>query len=440
MSSSIENNHVKGLLQGISIALLLRISGAALGLIYTIVLARVLGAEGAGIYYLALTVITIGSIIGRVGVDRAVLRFTAAHADQEEWQHVAGVYRKAVGFVLIGSSIITILVFGSSHYIAQNIFREPGLLVPLRLMAFAILPYSLLTIHGEALKGLERVGSGLFLQMVGVPLISLPLLAFLGNHLGVLGASVSYLVGSITVYLIGIVIWRRATPQLRDHERLFKSRVFISTVMPLFWLSLILIVMEWTDTIMLGILIDSESVGVYGVTLRMARLLTFILVAVNSTTAPRYAALYERGNTRGLQQLAQSSARFMVMVSLPLVLVYLILPRIVLGIFGSSFTEGATTLSVLAIGQLINLMAGSVVYLLLMSGKQNVVSQVVTGIAGLNILLNYILIKVYGILGAGIATSLTMIISNLVLAWKVYRELGVVSLAIPKVKNLLSSY
>ena len=44
-------------LQGSSVALILRVGGAVLALAFNLVLTRLLGAEGAGIYFLALTIV-----------------------------------------------------------------------------------------------------------------------------------------------------------------------------------------------------------------------------------------------------------------------------------------------------------------------------------------------------------------------------------------------
>ncbi len=63
------SGHMRDILQGASIAAALKIISAGLVLGYNILLARLLGAQGVGIYYLALMVTTVASVIGRVGLD-----------------------------------------------------------------------------------------------------------------------------------------------------------------------------------------------------------------------------------------------------------------------------------------------------------------------------------------------------------------------------------
>ena len=76
------------IVRGASIAFILKIIGAALAFAFNIVLARLLGAEGTGIYFLAFTVCIIASVFGRMGLDNVILRFIASNAATEDWDAV----------------------------------------------------------------------------------------------------------------------------------------------------------------------------------------------------------------------------------------------------------------------------------------------------------------------------------------------------------------
>lgn len=47
------------------------VSGAEFGFLFNVLLARSVGADGTGIYHLALTVITPATVAGRMGLDNA---------------------------------------------------------------------------------------------------------------------------------------------------------------------------------------------------------------------------------------------------------------------------------------------------------------------------------------------------------------------------------
>ena len=71
----------------------LRVAGAILAFALTVTMARLLGAEGTGLYYLALSIVSFAVILSRLGLDNVLLRFAAAYAEQDRWPEVLGVYR-----------------------------------------------------------------------------------------------------------------------------------------------------------------------------------------------------------------------------------------------------------------------------------------------------------------------------------------------------------
>ena len=89
-----------------------------------------------------------------------------------------------------------------------------------------------------------------------------------------------------------------------------------------------------------------------------------------------------------------------------------IFPAVILGIFGSRYTAGASALTVLSLAMLINLGTGNVTVVLLMGGKSSW-SAINAGAALIaNVGLNLLLVPRIGILGAAIAWSASIAIDN----------------------------
>lgn len=425
------DRHAKDVVRGGSVAFVLRMLGVGLGYGVNVLLARLLGAEGAGVYYLALTVTTIATAFGRVGLDNTLLRFTAANAARGDWNKVLGAYRRGIGLAALASTVVSVITFSGAPWIAQGIFSEPALVEPLRLMALGILPWSLLTLYAELLRGLEKIASASFVQGLSIPLINIPLLLFLGRPLGILGAATAYVVATSLVLLLSIGLWRRATRQMSGVQGSFDARLLLTTSLPLFWLTLMNLTMSWTDTLMLGIWEDSASVGIYGVAMRTAKLTSFILVAANSLAAPRFAALYGQGDYQSLGSLARSVAKLMTLLAAPVLLVFILAPSWVLRLFGPGFASGAPILMILSLGQFVNVVTGSVTYLLIMCGHEKLTRNNVTLYAILNVILNAVLIPKFGIVGAAVATATSLALMNLTAVALVYRKLAIVTLPIP---------
>lgn len=426
------DHHMKEVVRGAATAFVLKVVGAGLGFGFNVLLARLLGAEGVGVYYLALTVTTIASVVGRVGLDNALLRFIAVSAVQGDWNKVAGVYRRGIWITTVVSTVSTLFVVGSASWIAQSIFSEPTLAAPLRLIALGILPLSLLILYAEMLKGLKKTSEAVLVQSIGVPLISIPLLVLLGGPFGVVGAVIAYVLATILVLLLGIGMWRRATPQIRSLRGDFDVRRLISTSLPLFWVASMNLVMSWTDTVMLGIWMDSKTVGIYGIAMRTAMLTSFILVSVNSIIAPKFAALYAQGESKALGSLACNAAKLTTLLAAPLLLLFIVAPTWVLKFFGPDFITGATVLSILSIGQFVNVVTGSVGYLLMMSGYEKLMRNNIMASAALNVALNAMLIPKYGLSGAAIATAVSLAMMNIVSVGLVYWKLSIITVPILK--------
>jgi len=89
-------------------------------------------------------------------------------------------------------------------------------------------------------------------------------------------------------------------------------------------------------------------------------------------------------------------------------------------VFGPEFIAGSSALVILACAQLVTVMVGSVGLILVMSGKQNLMMYNTLGICLFNILLNYLLIPPYGIMGAAVASTISIIIFHTIMLLEVY--------------------
>lgn len=391
----------------------LKIAGAGLSFAFNVLLGRLLGADGSGLYFLALTVVSMASVVSRMGMDNALIRFTAEGASSGDWGSVETVHRKGVAISSAVGVGLALAVFLGAPWIATFVFGDPDLVVPLKVMAASIPAMALVKLYAGLLKGVEHVKSALLVETVGVPGVSAVLLLLLAPRFGPGGAAGAYAAASILTLAAGALVWRRATPHAGGAEGEFSTRRLLSASVPLLWVASLNLVINWTDTTVLGIWVEASEVGLYGVALRTATLTSFILVAVNSVVAPKFAALWSSGDRETLTSLARNATKLITVASAPVLLVFLAVPAWVLGWFGPEFPAASTLLVVLAIGQFVNSASGSVGYLLMMTGKERLVRNNVMLAAGLNLAGNLVLVPWLGALGAAIATAGSLAVKNL---------------------------
>ena len=158
---------------------------------------------------------------------------------------------------------------------------------------------------------------------------------------------------------------------------------------------------------------------------RTAMLTSFVLLAINLVVAPRFASMYSLGDFLGIRKLAISSVRLMIFFTLPIVLIILLFPHILMGFFGDEFISGTHLLQILVFGQIINVITGPVNNLLIMTGNESKMKKTMLISGSVVVLLNFILVPIYGVIGGAFATALAVCTQNIIAAWYVNRKLSI---------------
>ncbi|MFP4317199.1 MAG: flippase [Desulfovibrionales bacterium] len=420
--------HFLEVLRGASVAFVLKGVASVLSFVLNLVLARMLGADGAGLYFLSLTVITIVAMLSKVGLDNTFVRFTAGNAIKGDWGAVKGLYRKGMLLTAAVSLVLTIILFALSPWLAHSVFKDPRLAEPLRWMSLAVAPFALVFLQGQALTGLKKIKEGVALSggilqgltLLGV-LILVPLFA-------VTGAVVAYALASFVTLGIGIWLWKRSTPDLKGVEGSFPTNRMLASSIPLFWVAVLNMTLQWSSNLMLGIWSTSADVGLYAVANRTSGLVSFILMSVNAISAPKFSEMYSQGDMEGLGRLARSTAKLMALFASPIVLACVLIPDLVMSIFGAEFTKGGPVLAILGVGQFVNVITGSVGYLLVMTGQERVWRNLMAVSAAMCLALNGLLIPQFGVVGAAVAMASSLSLLMFLAVYMVWRSLGIVTI------------
>ena len=119
---------------------------------------------------------------------------------------------------------------------------------------------------------------------------------------------------------------------------------------------------------------------------------------------------------------------------MPIVLVFCLLPEFFLGITGEQFRVASFTLILLMFGRFYSAISGSVGNILQMTGHQVIVQNIMLVAAAINVILNLLLIPVYKMEGAAIASLVSVIFWNTAMVIVVKRKFGFYSIYIPGLK------
>lgn len=160
------------------------------------------------------------------------------------------------------------------------------------------------------------------------------------------------------------------------------------------------------DSVMLGLMSDDYSVGLYSAAYKISQFVSKILGAIIAVTVPRMAFLITNNKIEKGKDLLKKLIHFIILAGLPLVFgIVVYSENIIVLLNGNEFIEGRLASQILAWrGVLTPLNSIFVLNLFLIYNKTRNAT-IVTGIAAvINILLNYLLIPLFQQNGAAIAT------------------------------------
>lgn len=423
-------SHGKELIRGSLLSFALKLAGLACGYVFTFLVARVYGAHAMGVFTLFVTVLNIASIGGRLGFDTAILKFTAQYAGQGRPDVARQVFRTCASVVVPAALALSAALYAFAPTLAGAVFGKAYLTAPFRLAACAVLPFSLLALVAEGLRGLKKIREYTFLQDVAIPLGATALLALsLPFTRDPLLPSAAHFAATVAAAMLALALWARATAPAPPGAAAVRLGAILQVSLPILVSASLYVLMGWADKIILGIHAPEREVGIYNVALKLSSLTSLTLLAVNSIAAPKFAECHAANDVEGLRRIAQQATAVIFWTSAPVLTLFLIFPAPILGLFGPEFREGATALRLLSFGQFVNAATGSVGYLLQMTGRQRAFQNVMIVAVIANLATNLVLVPRHGMNGAAVATALGVILLNVIPFLLIRRYFGFATFA-----------
>lgn len=418
----LQNKH---LLFDFAITFAIRVVAATASFFMTMVLARQLGAYQAGNFFLCIAFITIGGVVLGIGGTNQLLKYTGIHSANNNWNYVAYVVWKIMKPALIFSILSSIVLIFLRQYIAKDFFEKEDISSVLFWMLLCLPVYTLTTLLAVSFQGIKKVAMSICLQGLFIPVTLIIFVLILKPTSAVYTAEL-YFFASLFTLVIGIFYWFKAVhkKKVKNAEKPELPQLFWKSTLVIWGFSILQVSIQWGGQFIAGIYSKPEQLAQLAIAQRTSILISFILIAANLVSAPRFASLYSQGKMLELRKYAVNTTRLMTFFASPIVVIMLFFPDFIMSLFGEGFKDSGILLRILVIGQYINVITGSVSYLLLMTGHERELRNI-TLVGGIcSILLNVILIKMYGVLGASVAIATSVAIQNLMALKMVNKKLG----------------
>jgi O-antigen/teichoic acid export membrane protein len=419
------------LAKGLSATLAIKLTTLGLSFVTLIVLSRLLGPEGYGEYAYVMATVAILTPLAAAGMHSIIVREVAAGRARGD----SGRMKGAVAFALVVGMVALIIVAlacwlfevaAATWWPAAS--AGDHLLLALTLLLLA----NLAGLCSAIQQGLKRIVAAQIPFAIVQPLatVLLLLLAWWAWHTSIDARDailIAALAGAVALSIAVALTrhaWREAKPSKSSGFQ-FDTRRWATAGFSLSLLGLLSAANMQADIVLLRWLAGTEATGIFHVATRNANLLTLLLGALVVPLGPLVAEFHAKGDHAALQRAVRQSIRLVFVLTLPAALGMIVAGDLYLSLFGAGFADARAALAILALAQLVNVGAGPVQMLLVMTGHPSRIIPAMSWSLLANVVLNAVLIPRFGATGAACATAFSIVLWNLALAYEVRRSLGI---------------
>jgi O-antigen/teichoic acid export membrane protein len=387
-----------------------RVVTAAIGFIASIIVADALGPANLGLFTIASVIMGIAGSAIELGLTTTMIRKLSYHLVQNDDENAVGIFRRIYSFRLAISIGFMALAYFCAPALAVRVYHNATLITPLRLAGLGAFLFNV-SYHTEAvLRAYEK-----FKQMAFINVIS-----------------------SVVRLVLLVVIWRAASLNVNNTMAINIAQTFIgflimslviprkyytrkqSTAYPLgpvlrysgwlFAFSLLFMLFDRLDVLMLGYFKQSTEVGIYSVAFLLVRPIEMIPETLNVVLLPKVSKFTTKAQVfRYFRDTLKVTALVGVVC-----LLLVIFARPIIETFYHKYTQAVALFQIL-IGAFIFL---TIINPINLVGHALNKPQLFTMMAGINLILNftgnYIFIPPYGAVGAAVVTLVSRVLGGII--------------------------
>ncbi|MGL1920611.1 MAG: polysaccharide biosynthesis C-terminal domain-containing protein [Hyphomicrobiales bacterium] len=409
------------------LAFAIRLLSAAFIYFSHVILARWLGTREFGIYTYVWTWVVILGSISTLGFSMVMVKNLPSYLKHGKIGEYLGLmflgrmFSFLLAILFAGLGILGVYLWGD---VATNVYAIPLVLGLVCVPLFALV---------DVQEGICRANNWIYLGLIPnyllrpifVLLVS-ALFIYLYGEIDAQAVMLGCIVGAFVTAVVQLILVQksiaRAAPK---QERIYHWKPWIGLALPLLLTDSFMLVMANTDIVVLEYFMQPEDIAVYYAAVKTTLLVTFIYFAVVLASSNQFA---EHFHDQEKEKLTKAVNQSVVMTFMPSLLASVGIMAVgywFLLAYGEDFTRGYPVIVILSLGAILRAATGPTEWMMTMMGQEKTVLWATGSAALSNIVLNIILIPVWGLEGAASATALTMAGSSIFLFTKVKKKLGI---------------
>ena len=423
-----------------------KVGASMIGLATSALLTRLLSRSEVGVYLLAISVVTIGAVIGALGLPKTVVRFVAQSMALDQVGRARGVIYLVLRLGVVGALGVGLAYGLFVGKLLGNLFDSRALAALTGLMAGWIALSVVLEITAETFRGFHDIrmatvlgGSATGGKSGGLVMRVLLLggLAWVWLTTGETDVRTVVLISigaGVASGLLSVWLLRSKVSSLGTSEagqagaggRIGAGEA-LRDALPVLLISLTsFVLLSASDLWILGAFRPKEEVAIYAVSAQLVALIAMPLLMTNLVLPPIIAEMYAQGQMGRLERTVRTFSTLAGAPSLLFLAAFMLLGGPIMGlVYGSGYQNGWTVLVLLSLGRLAAVWSGSCGAVLQFTGHQMSMLWVSLLTSPLFIIGALLVVRDYGPVGVAGMTALTAVLQNVIMVLVAKKKTGI---------------
>ena len=263
------------LLKGSSISFILKILGMLFGYFAMLFVTNFYGAEEWGIYALCFTILSIVVLLPKFGFSNSLVRIIAELNINKRRKEIVEVLFKSLTISLLISLLIIVLINVFSDYIVYDILKKAEMKQYINLISFSILPIVILAIISATFQALKKTALFILFLTTLINIVFFLLLIICYWKDIKISIFELYFYAIFAVFFVAIfsLIAKFAKREIKDYpikrNIKYSYKLIAKISLPMLLSNSFLLLMGWSDIIMLSYYQSSADIGIYDSALKL---------------------------------------------------------------------------------------------------------------------------------------------------------------------------
>ena len=425
---------VRRLLRGGGAAFVGKLITYPLGLILTMVFARLMSTEHVGAYFLAMSLIMLASGLVQSGLATTMNKVIARSMESDNHRGVKKTLRIGIAALIIVGSVAAIaLTSQPGAWLLDQLRDGDPLRSSMAWIAAMVVIFAGVNYCCEILRGFHNLPAAAILdQQLLQRLLLLLALApplLLGRDLTVQQVLGMAAATSAAALLFGVFLVSRHTKRLGDSGPSIKTHSVLSEAPTFLLMRINNWILNSAAIWVLGFMRPLDEAAMYGAANALALLILASWQVTSSAIGPTVVTLHANRNKSALEMVVRGAAAIGALPAIALAALFgLFGEQILTLVFTREYVGAATILLILAVGRSASTLFGSPAMLLSMTNHQDAVFRLLVVSAVLTTVAYVWAADLYGLQGVAAVTAISVLLQNIALSLFAKRKLSISTL------------